>query len=267
MEKLCKSTDWDIMSISNEGEAVLASNVNNNLVIAKVRSFSKITDVDKVREIHLSELTREVTVTDSIVNECLTIDDAVWETHLISIKHDPFEYVLYMDTCLNDDVCVVELLFSSAEDYLDFSDKIPEFIESIDFHQLRREYGCVTCEDMNVKATAISNMIFVGLNSNNMMVFVGKDKYITVSVSTTSQRGALQEELSKNDMVFIDTSVTDGMPYERYRVFNNEHKEMGTLEFCTKQVGMVYIELFGYCRFKTNSFIANDLKLEIDQTR
>lgn len=133
MSEICKLPEWDVVSISNDGEAVMASVLGEDLVIAKARSFTKVADMKKVRSAYIDALKRETDVGSLSVDDSITVDGQNWSTHFIQIDQGDVECILYADTCTVEDIDVLEIQFSSLEQYLGFKPKLAELVAAINF--------------------------------------------------------------------------------------------------------------------------------------
>lgn len=263
MSEICKLPEWDVVSISNDGEAVMASVLGEDLVIAKARSFTKVADMKKVRSAYIDALKRETDVGSLSVDDSITVDGQNWSTHFIQIDQGDVECILYADTCTVEDINVLEIQFSSLEQYLGFKPKLAELVAAINFHALRREYGRIEYLGVEVNAIAVSNLVYGGSNSENVMFFTGKNRYITVSVSSESHGSAMQRELEKNRLESVTSRMVDGILYTKYYVHNKAGKVTGILEFGAIEKDGVSIEVFGYSKSELDTFIVNDINLTI----
>lgn len=233
MSEICKLPEWDVVSISNDGEAVMASVLGEDLVIAKARSFTKVADMKKVRSAYIDALKRETDVGSLSVDDSITVDGQNWSTHFIQIDQGDVECILYADTCTVEDINVLEIQFSSLEQYLGFKPKLAELVAAINFHALRREYGRIEYLGVEVNAIAVSNLVYGGSNSENVMFFTGKNRYITVSVSSESHGSAMKYgdktlvilKLKADKPLFYDDKM-----YVRYESHNHLVKN-GSPEF------------------------------------
>ena len=201
--------------------------------------------------------------TVSAGEDSITVDGQNWSTHFIQIDQGDVECILYADTCTVEDINVLEIQFSSLEQYLGFKPKLAELVAAINFHALRREYGRIEYLGVEVNAIAVSNLVYGGSNSENVMFFTGKNRYITVSVSSESHGSAMQRELEKNRLESVTSRMVDGILYTKYYVHNKAGKVTGILEFGTIEKDGVSIEVFGYSKSELGTFIVNDINLTI----
>lgn len=263
MNNICKLSEWDVMSISNDGEAVMASVLDGDLIIAKARSFAKVADMKKVRSAYLDALRRETDIGDLLIDESVMINGCIWSVHFIQISQGDVGCIIYADACIGDDVDVLEVQFSSLEQYLRFKPDLTRLIGAINFHDLRREYGSIEYLGVEVKAIAVSNLVYGGSNTENTMFFTGKNRYITVCISDKSQESILQKELAKNNLERVMCKKIDGIDYTRYCIHGKDGSVSGVLEFGTVNENGICVEVFGYSKNESDTFIVNDINLAI----
>lgn len=259
--EICNAKGWDTLSVSENGEAVLGYRSEDVFVTAKVRTFSDIVSFSDVYKAYLKRLEDEASIV-KIDNSMTMVGSTLWTLNLITLENQITQYVLYASAIVNGYTNVIEAMLPTAGDYIAFMKQFGTFCDSIDFTLVTKEIGYLECDGAKISVMGISDVILQPNEGEDVLLFVGKDKYFSVSVSDDSQRSTLESSGYKVESLVFE----NGIMTERFKVKDDRSGyTTGVLELSSRKVGNKYVEIFGYFFFDTESCIENNIKLDIKE--
>lgn len=259
---LCNKDEWDVLSISSSGEAVVASQSDDTLRIVKLRAYQRTINITAVYDAYIARLSEESAIT-SVDNQAIESGDSVWNARVITLNKQMVQYVVYADACVDNQICVIEGLFLSAADCCDFISEFAEFVASINFPSLTCSVRVMNYRDVYVKASGISDVVLSDSASAGTLLFVGKNKYFTVSITEESQRERLRKTIYGCFAELISVDELSGT--EQYKLCDESGCVRGVLEFYSKVVGDVFVEAIGYWSSDTVASISDNIVLQVWQ--
>lgn len=260
---LCSLNGWEVLSISEYGEAVMGYQNEDTFVVTKLRSLTGKVPGESVYHAYIAKLKDEVRI-NRIDSKVISVDTTVWQLYLITVEGNLVEYVLYAWAIVDGYNCVIEATFLSAGDYLKFMEHFSAFSSSINFRILQKEVGFISLEDGCVSVTGISDVVLQHNSMPGTLMFVGKNKYFAVTVVDTSQHTPLAQTIKDDNLEFISTFRYEAGTIERYRISNGT-LVTGVIEMYSRKVSDKFIEIFGYWLNDTNASISDNIALSFKQ--
>lgn len=257
---VCSDEAWNVLSVSNSGEAVMAKQTDGSLIIAKARAFSAFVGIDVLYNAYLKRLQDEVVI-NCTKQSTVCIDDSSWILHLFFTDRDVVQYVLYATAQCGDLNCVLEVLFSSPAEYLEFMQGFVDFVRSIDFTELYKESADLSFNEVSIHVHAVSDVVCKTRN-DNVLVFLGKNKYFTVSIGDSQSDFAKNEGVCRMEVKGV-TYVENGK-ISRWVLYNEKDVVTGVLELEELSICGKTLEILGYWMNDTDNTIADNLEIEME---
>ena len=245
----------------SNGEAVLCYQNNNAFIMAKVRTVVGSVAPEAIESSLRKRLSAEA---DIISDNCkvLQFNKELWNLHIYDIDCDMTKYVLLAYALIDEYFCVIEANFLTFEDYAAFVNEFEVFSRSIDFKQLRRSVGEITVEDCVIDVAGISDVKLQNAGDNDALLFIGKEKYFSVTVTRDGQREKLLAAMSEQGFETLSVEVDNESVSERFRL-KEEDKLSGTVELYSVPVNDYHIEILGYWLSGSDERISDNLSMMV----
>ena len=230
---LCTAPGWSVIDITEDGEAVICYGESDIFIMAKVRTMPDTVPLDSVVSSYVTRLENEVVV-ESESSTCLVLNNVLWSLYNYTIKSDMVKFVLHACAVIDGYNCVIEANLLTIEDYSELVKQFSVLCSSVDFKQLRRAVGEVKAGNATVKVTGLSGIRMRESGNPNSLVFLGKDKYFSVTVRNESQRDKLVSAMREYNYEVLNQGCGEHSKSGRYQLYKEEQPsaivELDTIE-------------------------------------
>lgn len=250
-------TDWVDLS-SSKCEGLLCLQRDNVFIISKIRTMRSTVSVDEAAAAYFKRLREEVVV-ERVAEHVWCAADVNWRVFVSSIESKASRYTAFACAVLDGILCIVDVVLPEAIDYQAFEAEFDILINAIDFGCLDHEIASLGVGDVMITVTGISDVCLQSADEA-ILLFVGKNKYFTVTCIQGSIQGTYQRLLNT-----IDLSVlTKTEEYTRFAIVR-DGQQCGTIELRLMEISGHTVEILGYQLGKSDATIDNNLSITIGE--
>lgn len=242
-------TKCKVLDTEDDGKTVIQYSKDNRIILCKVNVYTGALP-EEVSKSYLSQLRHNFSF--SCINTKFVSYNQSWELKQLLVQNADVVYVLFASCSVCDEVHTVEAQFKSALDYYWFLSNFDDFVSSVDFHEIHQEVGILTFNDHSVRVVSVSDLVLQKSHTTDVLLFVGKDKFFCISVTTKSQQQKLTA--AKN---------VQQISKELYHVIGIDGTVTGVIELHSSTLDDAFIEVFGYWLPNTQACIEDNVILAV----